>query len=154
MKNMLLLATCVFVLTACQSEKHNALVASHETAKPAPPVLTTPSSVDTAITPPAVDALPATVKSKPKSELTETEAIALAKKQKCFGCHMIKMKIVGPDWMDVAARYRADAGAQTRLVNIIAKGGSGVWGNVAMPAQTQIGEEERTGLVRFILNLK
>jgi len=62
--------------------------------------------------------------------------------------------VVGPAWKDVAAKYRGDAGAQARLETKIAKGGSGAWGSMAMPAQPQLNEAERTLLVRYILNLK
>jgi cytochrome c len=62
--------------------------------------------------------------------------------------------VLGPSWKDVAAKYRGDAAAQVRMENKIAKGGSGAWGTLAMPAQPQLSEAERTLLARFILNLK
>lgn len=86
--------------------------------------------------------------------VSDAEGIALAKKRNCFACHALDKKVVGPAWKDVAAKYRGDASAQARLEAKIAKGGSGVWGGMAMPPQTQIPTEERTQIVRFILNLK
>ncbi len=85
--------------------------------------------------------------------VAEADALALAKKRNCFACHSVNSKIVGPAWKEVAAKYRGDNGAQARLVVKIGKGGGGVWGSMAMPPQTQATEEERTTLVRFILNL-
>ncbi|MEQ1914194.1 MAG: c-type cytochrome [Sideroxydans sp.] len=86
--------------------------------------------------------------------LTDAEALALAKKKNCLACHAVDKKVVGPAWKDVAAKNRGDAGAQAKLEAKIAKGGSGAWGAMPMPAQPQVAAEERTQLVRFILNLK
>ena len=91
---------------------------------------------------------------KPLAAVSEAEALALAKKKNCFACHQIDRKVLGPSWKDVAAKYRGDAAAQVRMENKIAKGGSGAWGTLAMPAQPQLSEAERALLVRFILNLK
>ncbi|MDD4912703.1 MAG: c-type cytochrome [Sideroxydans sp.] len=84
----------------------------------------------------------------------DAEAVAVAKKRNCFACHMVDKKIVGPAWKDVAAKYRGDAGAQARLEAKIAKGGSGVWGSMAMPPQPAVTASERALLAKFILGLK
>lgn len=97
---------------------------------------------------------PVVAQSKPPAGLSEADVIALAKKKNCFACHLIEKKMVGPSWKDVATKYRGDGAAQSKLENKIAKGGSGAWGNMAMPPQPQVSESERTQLVRFILNLK
>lgn len=97
---------------------------------------------------------PVVAKPKPIAVLSETNVIALAKKKNCFACHMIEKKVVGPSWKEVATKYRGDVAAQIKLENKIAKGGSGSWGNMAMPPQPQVSETERALLVRFILNLK
>ena len=81
-------------------------------------------------------------------------ALALARQHNCLACHAIDRKVACPAWRDVANRYRNDAGAEARLVNKIAKGGSGVWGDMAMPAHPHINEADRTTLARFILNLR
>ncbi len=96
------------------------------------------------------------VVAQPKSPagLSEPDVIALAKKKNCFACHLIEKKVVGPSWKDVATKYRGDVAAQSKLENKIAKGGSGAWGNMAMPPQPHVSATERTLLVRFILNLK
>lgn len=95
-----------------------------------------------------------TVEAKAPAAMSDADGIALAKKRNCFACHMVDKKIVGPAWKDVAAKYRGDAGAQVRLEAKISKGGSKVWGNMAMPAQPQVTADERALLARFILNLK
>ena len=116
---------------------------------------TVPVSVVAAPAPKAeVVVAPVIAEAKPQAGVSESEALALAKKKNCFACHVLDRKVVGPAWKDVAAKYRGDAGAQARLENKIAKGGSGAWGSMAMPAQPQLSEAERTLLVRYILNLK
>lgn len=86
--------------------------------------------------------------------LSEAEGLALAKKSNCLTCHAIDKKVVGPAWKDVAAKYRGDAGAEERLANVIAKGGRGNWGGMAMPANPQVSEADRRSLARFVLSLK
>lgn len=102
--------------------------------------------------------VPAAAAAKPevKSEaaVSAVDALALAKKQGCMVCHAIDKKLVGPGWRDVAAKYRGDATAEARLVNKIAKGGSGAWGSMSMPAHPQISEADRRTLAKFVLNLQ
>jgi len=81
-----------------------------------------------------------------------TEMPPLAKKNNCTICHAIDKKMVGPAWMDVAKKYKGDKGAEARLVTKVKKGGSGVWGTAAMPAQAAK-EEDVKELVKFILAL-
>jgi cytochrome c len=87
------------------------------------------------------------------AEVSTELALALAKQNNCLTCHAIDRKIAGPAWRDVANKYRNDPGAQARLVNKIAKGGSGVWGNMVMPGHPYITEAHRVILVKFVLNL-
>ena len=81
-------------------------------------------------------------------------ALALARQHNCLACHAIDHKVACPAWRDVANRYRGDANAEAYLVNKIARGGSGAWGKMAMPAHPHISEADRTRLARFILNLR
>jgi len=170
MNKTLLLTLCILGLTSCQSgkPKEQALadpassIASIATVQSVPAEAhgATPASAIAAQTPQLVKevvtpvAIPVVVKPKSQPVLSDAEAIALAKKRGCYGCHTVHAKVYGPAWKDVAAKYRGDANAQTRLADKVAKGGGGVWGSLAMPAQTQASEAERTQLVRFILNLK
>jgi cytochrome c len=77
----------------------------------------------------------------------------LAKKNNCIACHAIDRKVVGPAWMDVAKKYKGDKSAEARLVAKVKKGGSGVWGSMAMPPQPAVKEEDIRELVKFILAL-
>lgn len=77
----------------------------------------------------------------------------VAKKNGCASCHSIDKKVVGPAWQAVADKYKGDAGAADKLSAKIAKGGSGVWGPVPMPAQPKLSEADNKQLVAFILGL-
>ena len=84
-----------------------------------------------------------------------TDMPAMAKKNGCAACHSIDKKIVGPAWMDVAKKYKGDAGAEARLITKVSKGGGGVWGTTPMPALDPSGkkQDDIKQLVQFILAL-
>lgn len=78
----------------------------------------------------------------------------LAKKNACTACHAIDKKIVGPAYKDVAAKYKGDKTAEAKLIEKVKKGGSGVWGQVPMPPNTQVKDEDIKTLVKWVLSLK
>ena len=57
----------------------------------------------------------------------------LLKKHGCTACHAIDKKIVGPAYIDVAAKYKGDAKAPAMLIEKVKKGGVGIWGQIPMP---------------------
>ncbi|MEZ5702084.1 MAG: c-type cytochrome [Burkholderiaceae bacterium] len=79
---------------------------------------------------------------------------ALAKSKNCMACHAVDKKQVGPSYKDVAAKYAGNAKAVDMLANKIMKGGSGVWGAIPMPANTQVNEAEAKKLAAWVLSLK
>ena len=78
----------------------------------------------------------------------------LAKKNACTACHAVDKKLVGPAYKDVAAKYKGDKGAEAKLVEKVKKGGTGVWGQVPMPPNTNVKDEDVKTLVKWILSLK
>jgi cytochrome c len=78
----------------------------------------------------------------------------LAKKHGCFACHTVDKKMVGPAYKDVAAKYRGDKGAEAKLVDKVKKGGAGVWGQVPMPPNAQVPDNDVRALVKWILSQK
>ncbi|MEL6847723.1 MAG: ThuA domain-containing protein [Bacteroidota bacterium] len=72
----------------------------------------------------------------------------------CIACHELQAKNVGPAYVKVAEKYASQADAETYLVNKIIQGGSGVWGGKAMPAQSQLSEEQALAMTRYILSIK
>lgn len=82
------------------------------------------------------------------------DELALAQKSGCTACHAVDKKIVGPAYKDVAAKYKADKGAAAKLEEKVKKGGSGVWGQVPMPPNTQVSDADIKKLVAWVLSLK
>ena len=76
---------------------------------------------------------------------------ALASSKNCMACHAIDKKLVGPAYQDVAKKYAGQKDAAAKLAIKIMKGGSGVWGVVPMPANTQVNEAEAKKLAAWIL---
>jgi len=76
---------------------------------------------------------------------------ALASKYGCLGCHAAATKLVGPAYKDVAAKYSGDKNAVDTLVSSIRNGGSGKWGDMAMPPQAQLPEADLKRLATWIL---
>lgn len=78
----------------------------------------------------------------------------LAKAKNCMACHSVANKVVGPAFKDVAAKYAGQKDAEGKLAKKIIKGGSGAWGAVPMPANTQVNDAEARTLVKWILTQK
>jgi cytochrome c len=78
----------------------------------------------------------------------------LAKKHGCFACHATDKKLVGPSYKDVAAKYRADKGAEAKLFDKVKKGGTGVWGTVPMPPNAHVPDADIKTLVKWVLSQK
>jgi len=79
---------------------------------------------------------------------------ALAQKSGCLACHAVDKKVVGPAYKDVAAKYRNDKDAQAKLEKKVKMGGSGVWGAVPMPPNSQVSDADIKTLVKWVLSLK
>ena len=80
--------------------------------------------------------------------------LALATARNCMSCHAVERKVLGPAFKDVAARYKDTPGAVDLLAAKIMKGGSGAWGVIPMPANTQVSEAEAKKLAAWVLSTK
>ena len=78
----------------------------------------------------------------------------LAQKNGCLACHAVDKKVVGPAYKDVAKKYAKDKGAAAKLMAKVKKGGSGVWGAVAMPPNPQVKDADLKKIIAWILSLK
>lgn len=78
----------------------------------------------------------------------------MLKKFNCMACHAIDQKRFGPPLKDVAAKYADDASAAAMLAKKIQLGGSGAWGQLPMPAQSQVSDADAKTLAEYILSLK
>jgi len=80
--------------------------------------------------------------------------MALATSKNCMACHAVEKKLVGPSYKDIAAKYAGQADAVDKLSAKVLKGGSGVWGPIPMPANTQVTPDESKKLVTWVLGQK
>jgi glucose/arabinose dehydrogenase/cytochrome c551/c552 len=71
----------------------------------------------------------------------------------CKSCHKEAETSVGPAFVLVAKKYAKDPNAMSYLTNKIMKGGSGVWGEVAMAAHPTIPQNDLQQIVTWILSL-
>jgi len=78
----------------------------------------------------------------------------LAGKKNCLACHATDKKLVGPSYQEVAKKYAGQADASAKLADKIMKGGSGVWGQVPMPANPQVSAAEAKQLADWVLSTK
>jgi cytochrome c len=77
---------------------------------------------------------------------------AMFKNENCSACHAMSTKLVGPSVADIAAKYQGQSGALDKLMLKVKNGGSGVWGPIPMPAQSQLSDEDRKALVAWVLS--
>jgi cytochrome c len=78
----------------------------------------------------------------------------LAQKKNCMACHATDKKLIGPGYKEVAAKYAGQKDAADKLAQKIVKGGSGVWGQVPMPANPQVTDAEAKQLAAWVLSVK
>lgn len=78
---------------------------------------------------------------------------ALATSKGCMACHQVEMKVVGPAYKDVAAKYKGDATALDTLVAKVKAGGKGNWGEIPMPPNPAVSDEDLKTLVTWVLSL-
>lgn len=71
----------------------------------------------------------------------------------CKSCHKEAEKSVGPAFIDVAKKYQKDPNAISYLSQKIIKGGSGVWGEVAMAAHPTLAQNDVNQIVSWVLSL-
>ena len=64
------------------------------------------------------------------------DAKKLIKKNGCLACHSVKLKVLGPSFIDIANKYE-----------------SGNWGNIPMMSHPNITNDELNLMVRWILDL-
>ena len=79
---------------------------------------------------------------------------ALAKASGCFACHMVEKKVIGPAYKDIADKYRGNKAAEADLVKKVKGGSKGVWGDIQMPANAHVKDEDIRAIVQWILSIK
>lgn len=80
------------------------------------------------------------------------DQLALATQSGCMACHQIDMKVVGPGYREVAAKYKGDPAALEMLVSKVKDGGVGTWGQIPMPPNAAVSEENIRAIVAWVLS--
>ena len=109
-----------------------------DTTKPAPKSLIGSAAAAT-----VAPAAPATAKGPNINNLLAANA--------CTACHGVKNKIVGPSFVEIAAKHKGKADAQAYLAGKIKAGGSGVFGAVPMPPQPQLSDADASAIAAWIV---
>ena len=84
----------------------------------------------------------------------QLDGAKLISKSDCMACHAEKEKLIGPGYMEVAARYPKNDSTINFLAGKIINGGSGNWGEVPMTPHPQLSKEEAEAMARYVLSLK
>jgi cytochrome c len=71
----------------------------------------------------------------------------------CKSCHKEAEKSIGPSFAMISDKYKNDLKNKTYLSNKIIKGGSGVWGAVAMAAHPNLKQDELDLIIDWILSV-
>lgn len=101
-------------------------------------------------------------KEAPKAEAAATPAAApaagksaldiiKAKGYLCMSCHQVDAKMVGPAYKDVATKYKGDAKAPAMLADKVKKGGVGVWGQIPMPPNSTVTDDDMKVIIDWVL---
>ena len=78
---------------------------------------------------------------------------ALESMNGCYACHSVKIKLIGPAFIEISKRYKNQESANKQLVKKIKEGGSGNWGNIPMNAHPKISDTDLSSMVDWILTL-
>lgn len=92
-------------------------------------------------------------KSSPEYKLSNRGRYWL-EKSGCNTCHEEEIKTIGPGYQAIATKYQGQKDQQAYLVQKVKSGGSGVWGEVAMPPHPQLSETNIGEMLQYILSLR
>jgi cytochrome c len=88
-----------------------------------------------------------------EAPITFVAGRSLIAKSDCKACHFEDKKSIGPSFLDISSKYKPTADNIGLLSDKVIKGGSGVWGEVAMAPHPNIGLPEAKQIVQYILSL-
>ncbi len=90
----------------------------------------------------------------PAKIATDAEVDKIVEERYCSGCHDMAKKMVGPSFNDITKKYAVGdkkANAE-KLSTAVRKGGKGVWGTMAMPANAAITDDELKTISGWLVN--
>ncbi|MDT0540112.1 ThuA domain-containing protein [Croceitalea sp. P059] len=78
---------------------------------------------------------------------------ALTQAMDCKTCHKEKEASIGPNYLEIANKYNGQSNVLAYLEEKIVAGGSGVWGEVMMPAHPNVTADEARQISLYITSL-
>ena len=79
----------------------------------------------------------------------------LATSRTCLTCHTPDVKVVGPAYRDIAARYRNDADAVSKFIAQMEAGSTGKWGtNVMAPLKALVPPDDMNTLATWVFSYR
>jgi cytochrome c len=78
---------------------------------------------------------------------------SLMLKSDCSTCHKVNEVSIGPAFKQVSNKYQKNSKAISYLAAKVVKGGSGVWGEIPMPAHSTLKEAEAKQIAEWIMSL-
>jgi len=141
MKKAFVIISSVAIIAACNNGS-----STNNKVYTTPPLSQTNNSVDV-----LVDTLGFHTDSAANKSEKGSELIA---KSDCLTCHKVKEKLVGPAYTAVAEKYPLTDENINYLSDKIIKGGSGVWGQIAMTPHPAISKADAADMAKYILALK
>lgn len=103
--------------------------------------------------PPANDSFANSIPSGKAFDANGSSGSALIASNDCKTCHNIQGKNIGPSYQMIADKYGNSEAMADELSLKIINGGSGRWGQVAMPPHQNVSTEEARQMARYILSL-
>lgn len=94
----------------------------------------------------------ATVSAQTPGEMLPGEKLVAS--ADCVGCHNRTQKVVGPAYVDIAAKYPSNAENIDKLAGVVIAGSKGTWGELPMTAHPNLSKEDAKLMVTWILSLK
>lgn len=133
-KTLLALGCLVLAMASCSSPEERS---------------STTSATTTTETPATTTETPA-----PAAPAVKSEGEKLIAKSDCIGCHNKVQKVIGPAYVDIAAKYPLNDENVNHLADKIIAGGKGVWGEVPMTPHSALSKDDAKKMVSYILSLK
>ena len=126
------------------------MIVSYLKAQPVPSVVPTTSYEDMD----RASAAPATGPASAPAPAEVPGVEGMLAKYACTACHTVDTKGIGPSFADVAAKYRGQKDVMQRLAEKVKNGGSGAWGQIPMPPNPSLPDQDLHAIVEWILALR
>ncbi|MET4142407.1 c-type cytochrome [Pedobacter sp. UYP1] len=93
-----------------------------------------------------------TVKAQTPSEMLPGEKLIAT--ADCIGCHNKTQKVIGPAYVDIAAKYPSSEENINKLADVVIAGSKGTWGDLPMTPHPNLSKDDAKQMVTWILSLK